>query len=162
MSQFLDYGFQFTKEKPICASWSNSEGQPLLAISTTSPRIIFLQEEVILEEYQITKGKQALALKWHPTSSCLGIGWADGSVGLWAEENKSMKEDKSTHKSAITCIVFNSDGSRMVTGDKVIMWVLCFLEWKCWSLENDSRPFPDMSISKRRGNFTYTFLWDVV
>ena len=119
MSHYLDYGFQFTKETPMCAAWSNSEFQPLLSISTSLPRIIFLQEEVIVNEYEINKGKQATALKWHPIYLWLGIGWADGTVALWSEEDKLLREEKMVHKSSITCVVFSTDGSRMVTGDKV-------------------------------------------
>ncbi len=121
MTQYMDRGFQFTKEKPICAAWSNSEFQPLLALSTTLPRIIFFQEETLVDDYMISKGKQCTALKWHPMYLRLGIGWADGSVSLWSEEDKLLREEKMVHKSEITAVMFSSDGSRMVTGDKVCL-----------------------------------------
>jgi len=120
MSQYMDYGFKFTKEKPLCAAWSNSEFQPLLAISTSHPRIIFLQEQNIASEYEIIKGKQALCLKWHPVLQSLGIGWADGSVAFWSAEDKLLREEKMVHKAGVTNIAFSPDGSRMITGDKVI------------------------------------------
>lgn len=119
MSHYLDYAFQFTKEEPICASWSNSEFQPLLALSTTLPRIIFLQEEMIIQKYEINKRKKCTALEWHPVYLSLGLGWEDGTVSIWTEENQSFKEDRTIHKSEIRCIVFSPDGNRMITGDKV-------------------------------------------
>ena len=121
MSHYLDYGFQFTKEKPICAAWSNSEFQPLLALATTLPRVIFLQEEVIVQEYEINKGKKCTALKWNPLYLSLGLGWEDGSVSLWSEDDRILREEKLVHKTEVTCIVFSSDGNRMVTGDKVFL-----------------------------------------
>lgn len=132
----MDYGFKFAKEKPLCAAWSNSEFQPLLAISTSHPRIIFLQEEVIVNEYEIIKGKPALAMKWHPVFLSLGIGWADGSVALWNAEDKLLREEKMVHKASITGVVFSSDGSRMVTGDKVTLKITMVLEWSNRSMEN--------------------------
>jgi len=121
MTHYVDYGFQFTKEKPICAAWSNSEFQPLLALSTTLPRVIFLQEEVIMGEYEINKGKKCTALKWHPMFLTLGLGWEDGTVSLWSEDDKILREEKMVHKAQITAVVFSTDGNRMVTGDSVFL-----------------------------------------
>ena len=81
MSLFFDYNVSLGSEKPVCVAWSNSEFQPILAVSTTSPRIIFLQEEAILiPELEIARSKIAKYLKWHPVYPALAIGWDDGKL----------------------------------------------------------------------------------
>ena len=122
MSHYLDYAFQFTKEDPICASWSNNEFQPLLALSTSFPRIIFLQEEVIIQKYQIDRRKRCTAMEWNPACMNLALGWEDGTVTIWTEEDQTTKDDKTIHKAPIACITFSPDGNRMVSGDKVFLY----------------------------------------
>ena len=81
MSLFFDYNVSLGSEKPVCVAWSNSEFQPILAVSTTSSRIIFLQEEAILiPELEIARSKIAKYLKWHPVYPALAIGWDDGKL----------------------------------------------------------------------------------
>jgi hypothetical protein len=54
MSFFFDYGLALEKEEPITTAWSHSEFQPLLAVSTTAPRIIFVQEEAtVVTDFEI-------------------------------------------------------------------------------------------------------------
>lgn len=56
MSFFFDYSLALNKEEAITTAWSNSEFQPLLAISTNAPRIIFVQEEAsIVPDFEINK-----------------------------------------------------------------------------------------------------------
>ena len=80
MTLFLDYNLELENERCVCMGWSSSEFQPLLALSTTYPRILFIQEEgIILPELQIAKGKKATTLSWHPVYPQLAIGWDDGN-----------------------------------------------------------------------------------
>ena len=48
----------------------------------------------------------------------LAIGWDDGVVTLWNEDDRLSREEKVLHKAPITNITFSSDGTRMVTGDE--------------------------------------------
>ena len=111
MSHYMDYGFKFAKEKPLCAAWSNSEFQPLLAISTSHPRIIFLQEEVVVNDYEIIKGKPAISLKWHPVFLCLGIGWSRhlSSSERWATDQSQDPQCPRSIDESIPCqkIIFS-------------------------------------------------------
>jgi len=125
MSLFFDCTFKIENEKVIEIAWSNADSKPILAMSTTFPRVSFYQEDGIqLTNLDIIKGKLASTIKWHPTAVTLAIGWEDGTLSLWNEEDKSIKEEKK-HKANIIIIQFSIDGSRVVSGDTkglVLVW----------------------------------------
>jgi len=120
MSFFFDYSLSLDKEEAITTAWSHSEFQPLLAVSTSAPRIIFVQEEAtIVPDFEINnRGKIASVLSWHPMFPSLAIGWQDGVITLWNEDQRLTREEKVLHKAEITNITFSQDGTRMVTGDE--------------------------------------------
>ena len=68
MSYFFDNHLNLGPEEAICTAWSNTDFNMILAVSTNTPKIIFVQEEGnILPNFQIARGKnRAVALKWHP------------------------------------------------------------------------------------------------
>ena len=71
-----------------------------------------------MPNFEISRGKSATYLKWHPVFPALAVGWEDGAVTLWNEDDRLSREEKVLHKSNITNITFSSDGTRMVTGDE--------------------------------------------
>jgi hypothetical protein len=130
MSLFFDQHLALQpQETVITTAWSNSELQPVLAVSTNKPRIVFVLEEgTLMPNFEIARGKTPTILKWHPVFPALAIGWDDGNffsltctgvITLWNEDDRLSREEKVLHKSAITNITFSSDGTRMVTGDEV-------------------------------------------
>lgn len=53
------------------------------------------------------------------------VGYADGSIRLWSAETKSVVVTFNGHKSAISHIVFDADGTRLASGSKdtdIIVW----------------------------------------
>ena len=121
MSLFFDSHFALgTGEATISSAWSNNEFNMILAIATNKPRIIFVNEEgKMLPNFEIQRGKiLPVCLKWHPVFQSLAIGWNDGCVTLWNEDQRQTREDKLLHKSPLAIITFSTDGSRMVTGDQ--------------------------------------------
>jgi len=120
ISDYLIFAFKHRSEELICESWSNSESMPFLVLSTTMPRIIFLQEEIAIKSYEIKRGKRCTALKFHPHISFLVLGWEDGSITLWTEEDRSLNKSREFGKDEISCIEFNITGNRMASGDNVL------------------------------------------
>ena len=120
MSLFFDSHYALPNGlEAVTSAWSNNDFNMVLAIATNKPSIIFVNEEGIpVPNFEIMRGKtQAVCLKWHPVFQSLAIGWSDGCVTLWNEDQRMTREDKVLHKSALTIITFSQDGSRMVTGD---------------------------------------------
>lgn len=106
-------------ESSLQCAWSNNDFNMVLAIATDYPRIIFVNEEgAVLPDFEIVSGKTPVNLiKWHPVFQALAIGWNDGTVTLWNEDERLTREEKNAHKAPLTSIVFSNDGSRMVSGD---------------------------------------------
>ena len=76
------------------------------------------EEGVVVPNFQIQRGKtQVSQIKWHPQIQALAIGWLDGTLTLWNEDERLTRDDKTIHKASINNITFSSDGSRLVTGD---------------------------------------------
>ena len=72
----------------------------------------------MVPDLEIKRGKIASILAWHPVFPSLAIGWQDGVITLWNEDQRLTREEKVLHKAEITNITFSSDGTRMVTGDE--------------------------------------------
>lgn len=120
MSLFFDTHYSLPEgETAITSAWSSGEYN-ILAIATSKPRVIFVSEEgKVLPNFEIVRGNVTpVVLKWHPSFQSLAIGWSDGCVTLWNEDQRWTREDKLLHKTALSIITFSADGSRMVTGDQ--------------------------------------------
>lgn len=119
MSMFFDNHVLMDGEEAVHQAWSNSEFNMVLAVATSLPRIVFVSEEgQVVPNFDINRNRTPIqALKWHPSQQALAIGYQDGTVLLWNEEDRLTREDKAVHKGAVTQIVFSTDGSRLVTGD---------------------------------------------
>ena len=119
MSMFFDSHLMMDGEQALLSTWSNNEFNMMLAIATSAPRIIFVTEEgVVVPNFEIMRNKMTISsLKWHPLMQALAIGWQDGNLTLWNEDERLTLDDKTVHQSAVTNITFSTDGSRMVTGD---------------------------------------------
>ena len=121
MSLFFDNHFALPQaETAVTSAWSNNDFNMILAIATNKPRVVFVNEEGgQIPNFEISRGKtQAVCLKWHPVTQSLAIGWSDGCLTLWNEDQRMTREDKVLHKAPLTIITFSPDGSRMVTGDQ--------------------------------------------
>jgi len=121
MSLFFDNHFALPQaETAVTSAWSNNDFNMILAIATNKPRVVFVNEEgVQIPNFEISRGKtQAVCLKWHPVFQSLAIGWSDGCLTLWNEDQRMTREDKVLHKAQLSIITFSPDGSRMVTGDQ--------------------------------------------
>ena len=83
-------------EKCLQSAWSNSEVNVVLAVSTDTPRIVFMNEEgAIIPNFEIMRGKTYVEkMCWHPIIHALAIGWADGCVTLWHEDERLTRDEK--------------------------------------------------------------------
>ena len=58
-------------------------------------------------------------LAWHPNKKVLISGWKNGELLVWSENGKDIQEPPRFHKCAITTILWNSNGSKLITSDEV-------------------------------------------
>ena len=83
-------------EQCLLSAWSNSEVNVMLAVATNVPRIVFMSDEgTLVPNFEITRGKnQITQMKWHPTLHALAIGWSDGCITLWQEDDRLIRDEK--------------------------------------------------------------------
>lgn len=103
---------------------SNVPLLPTLAVATPI-RIMFYNENGEKMEFELNKGVTPTYIEFHPHQSQLAIGWQNGCVTLFNEDQKMVKEEPGVHKAAILFIVFQPSGNCMVTTDEkglVAVW----------------------------------------
>ena len=68
----------------------------MLAVATSLPRIIFMSDEgTIIPNFEITRGQNTVSqMKWHPVIQALAIGWSDGCLTLWQEDDRLVRDEK--------------------------------------------------------------------
>ena len=97
MTMFFDNLVQMqNNEQCLLSAWSSSEVNVVLAVATNTPRIIFMTDEgTILPNFEIQRGKNKVTqMKWHPVIHALAIGWSDGCLTLWQEDDRLIRDEK--------------------------------------------------------------------
>ena len=139
MSVFFEYPTDVTaagKGSIVCSGFSQSD-HPILAVSTSNGDLTLFHEEgeTITVELHTVNGQLpdsssplpasfsrpasvCQVLCWHPHSAILACGWRDGCVSLWAEKERSLREEASAHKGELRLMQWSPDGSRLLTGDE--------------------------------------------
>eukprot|EP01006_Ploeotia_vitrea_P038293 TRINITY_DN66224_c9_g3_i2.p1 TRINITY_DN66224_c9_g3~~TRINITY_DN66224_c9_g3_i2.p1 ORF type:complete len:1410 (+),score=219.44 TRINITY_DN66224_c9_g3_i2:87-4316(+) len=95
---------------------------PLLAVATDNFVVsIYNEEGDKADANGITRANQSTVctqLAWHPKMKLLCMGWADGAFVFWSEED-GVKDASPVHTDhAITLLLWNPSGTRLVSADK--------------------------------------------
>jgi hypothetical protein len=109
MSMFFDNFVQMENgEQALQSAWSNSEVNVVLAVTTNKPRIIFVNDEGgIIPNFEIMRGKTPVSqLMWHPSNNALAIGWKDGCVTLWQEDERLTRDEKVSDSRFFLCLCY--------------------------------------------------------
>ena len=96
MSMYFDNHVVTENEQCLRSEWSNNESNLVLAVATDKPRIIFMNDEgTIMPGFEIQRLKHEVAtMKWHPINHSLAIGWSDGCITLWHEDDRHTRDEK--------------------------------------------------------------------
>ena len=69
----------------------------------------------------IQRSTHVKSLDWHPTRKILAVGWENGEVVIWNENDHELHETSMHHKGAVTIIQWNPSGSRLASADLVCL-----------------------------------------
>ena len=58
-------------------------------------------------------------MAWHPSKKIVAVGWENGELLVWNEQDHNLFEGVHMHKAPITLLQWSSNGTRLFTGDKV-------------------------------------------
>eukprot|EP00976_Prorocentrum_cordatum_P093892 1189576-Prorocentrum_minimum.AAC.2 len=158
MSVFFTNRVNTTGETVCCAwsQWTDEKTKPLLAVALANNAVgVYTDEGEPLDkqhdpQLKGTRGVAPVALQWHPAQRLLAIGWADGVISFWNEQERRLSEDKQAHTAAITCMQWSADGSRLITGDaagKIMVWKV-----------ERARPVPVVQYREQDGRITHLCL----
>jgi intraflagellar transport protein 140 len=131
MSVFFEYPTDLgAKQKgPILSTAFSNGEQHVMAVSTKNGDItLYLEEgEHMDPEVVLHRSGECNKLHWHPRFQLLAGGWDDGTVTVWGDKERVMREESHTHKAPITLLTFSPDGSRLITGDAnglLVVWAV--------------------------------------
>jgi len=123
MTIFFDYKVAApASSKPLALGWCRSQdAQPSLALSFDNNTVqqYYDEGERIEDVVLDRKTHSSSALDWHPKAKLLAMGWSDGTVSVWTEQDKnSQREDKMAHRAPVSVLKWSPHGTRMVSGDE--------------------------------------------
>ncbi len=77
-----------------------------------------IQGEVV-EDASIYRSVVVECMEWHSESKIIAVGWQSGEITTYNHSEEKVHEQSSIHRSPITVIQWNQNGSRLISGDKV-------------------------------------------
>ena len=68
---------------------------------------------------KLQRSCQATSSSWHPTKKIIAVGFENGELLIWNAMDHELFEGLPLHKHAVTVLHWSSQGTRLVSGDKV-------------------------------------------
>ncbi|CAF0970919.1 unnamed protein product [Rotaria sordida] len=92
----------------------------------------------------------AYCMTWHPVKKTLAVGFSNGELMIWNGSNRRL-ESVIVHKSCITSLILNMDGTRLLSTDQDGLIIL----WKADSLAQVSQQSVILQVTVPGESITY-------
>ncbi|ORX82074.1 hypothetical protein BCR32DRAFT_327034 [Anaeromyces robustus] len=107
----------------ILSSWHPRYS--IIAVTKKDGSVEILNDEGVRINKEIIKKDSSVSfLLWHSTKKFLLIGWINGTLSVWNDYDKVLKEE-SLHKNRIKCYKWSPNSNKFITIDtdnKLILW----------------------------------------
>ena len=80
--------------------------------------VLPLQGELI-EDASVQRSVPVECLQWHPESVIMAIGWRSGEITVYNKSEQESFDQSTVHRKPLVFLVWNTTGSRLISGDKV-------------------------------------------
>lgn len=132
--------------------WHPSLNILAIASITVGTNIFFYGEDGEHDEgARVQHSGNATSMAWHPVKKTLAIGFSNGELMIWNGSNRRL-ESVIVHKNSIASLVFNPDGSRLLSADQDGLIVV----WKAESLAQISQQSVVLQENVTGESVTYT------
>lgn len=89
---------------------------------------VFFSKGEAIADSVVRKTKEASVLAWHPTKKVLAAGWETGEITIRNEQDNESYEVPRVHRAEVTILHWTHLGTRLLSGDSVISFVLSFIK----------------------------------
>ncbi|KAI4456192.1 hypothetical protein MML48_8g00010237 [Holotrichia oblita] len=124
MTLYFENPVHFTENGTISTNAIWHPNAPLLAVASYSQDkggfvTIFdeLGEPISGITFPNHPLSQVTALAWHPERKILSVGWENGELQTWNENDKEFMYINGPHKAPVTLLEFSEKGSRLISCD---------------------------------------------
>ncbi|XP_019615052.1 PREDICTED: intraflagellar transport protein 140 homolog [Branchiostoma belcheri] len=79
---------------------------------------LFMDDGEPVPDGCIQRSSQVTCMSWHPNYRVLAMGWENGDVLMWNDQDKELHEAKSIHDAGVAILEWSTNGTRLLSGDK--------------------------------------------